>query len=189
MPPSSPDAFLQQTFRQLIEIDKGALGNLLLRGHVPFHEKGEGWTEYTYRQAFATRLAVRLGDYLDLVQARSLVENYLDSFVEHFGKELLAGNTIYFGYAKFFASLDDGRAGEGIAKYSSGIVAGELGALCESVIAGAVGDPRIEFVALGSSKSTMRQVCLIDAGYELRRLRDIANDNPKATAWMTEARS
>lgn len=186
MPPSSPDKFFQQTFLRLIGENKAYLANLIRRGTLPFYEQEEsGWATYSYRQAFATRLAIRLGDYLEMSQAKIVVENYLDIFVAKFAGALLNGEQVFFGYGHHYG-IEEDASGRKMFRNDVGLVAGPLGDLVESIIVDDADKRFADFdlVALGSRKPRLTQVALVDAGAEMQEFLRNAGESTAATAWI-----
>lgn len=170
-------------FLRLTGLSVDNLKNYVRRNCIPFADGAEDEaTLYDYRQAFAMRLAIRLADYLDLKQAKTVVENYLDIFVARFGADLLEGRQVFFGYGHHFGLSADGKS------YSAdvGLVAGPIGSLLESVIVDDAEGRFAEFalVALGSRKAKLTGVALIDAGEELAEFRRNGADHPLMTGWM-----
>lgn len=162
------------------------LKNFERRVGRPFAAEAENEaTSYDHRQAFATRLTIRLGDYLDLKQAKIVVENYLDTFVAKFGSDLVEGKPIFFGYGRHNGPATD-KNGREIYLNDVGLVAGPIGGLVESIIVddsqGRFAD--FELVPLGSRKPRLSQVALIDAAAELTELRRNGGDHPLTIEWM-----
>lgn len=170
-------------FLRLTGLTVDNLKNFVRRDCIPFADgNNDETTSYDYRQAFATRLAIRLGEYLDLKQAKEVVENYLDVFVAKFGTDLLEGKQIFFGYGHHFGSPADGKP------FSAdvGLVAGPIGSLTESIIIDDTEGRFAEFslVALGTRKPRLTGVALIDAGAELAEFRRNGTDHSIMTNWM-----
>lgn len=158
--------------------------NLVRRDCIPFGgERDDGSTPaYDYRQAFGTKLMLRLSSHLELRHAKDMIEIYLDPFVAKFGPALKAGDQIFFGYGKHFG---DNRSNVRVPDV--GLVSGPLHDLTESLI---VDDDaghfsHFELVKLGTRKAPLTDVVLIDAGQEMVDFqRDLAG-HPLATSWMS----
>lgn len=169
-------------FLRLTGLTVNNLKNFARRDCIPFAAGTDEAAAYDYKQAFATRLAIKLGDYIDLRKAKQVVESYLDTFVAEFGADLLDGKQILFGYGHHFGPATD----FGGVRPDVGLVSGPIDGLTKSVI---VNDDaghfvRFSLVPLGSQKSRLTGVALIDAGEELAEFRRNAGDHPIATRWI-----